>query len=223
MRRPVCIDVEIKHLYAVKSLENQHRLTNSDCREYAGIVERKPLLGQRPKPNDVLLEQTISQRSGVGPNELIEGWQSVLDDLLNHLRPYLKPERIVTFRQITPTEKKLFQRIVNQVVVPEKTFGLYLSPSARNQMLYTNSGRKVPEAELQPKDDGVLLFSRPSSHAIIINSLLAHSPYAPAIDVYDQGSLLAGYVFKSIDECLDSISHIIDTYLGGRTTHPPAK
>jgi hypothetical protein len=83
--------------------------------------------------------------------------------------------------------------------------------------------RKVPEAELQPKDDGVLLFSRPSSHAIIINSLLAHSPYAPAIDVYDQGSLLAGYVFKSIDECLDSISHIIDTYLGGRTTHPPAK
>jgi hypothetical protein len=164
-------------------------------------------------PKNALIDQTISQRSGFGPNDMVKGWQSMLGNLLNHLAPYLQPSHIVTFRHLTPTEKHIFRKITERVEVPESAYGVYLSPSARNQMLYTNQGLKIPEAETMLKDDGVLLFSRSSSHETILNVFLAHPPYAPAIDVYDHGALLAGYVYESMDDCLDSVTEVIATYL----------
>jgi hypothetical protein len=163
---------------------------------------------------NAMIDQTISQRTGFGPNDMVGGWQSMLGNLLEQLTPYLQPSRIVTFRHLNPSEKKIFERILAHVKVHETACGVYLSPSARNQMLYTNQGFRIPETALLPKDDGVLLFSRPSSHVTIINGILAHPPYAPAIDVYDHGALLAGYVYESIDDCLRSISQVISTYLG---------
>jgi hypothetical protein len=144
---------------------------------------------------------------------MVKGWQSILENLLDHLAPYLQPSRIVTFRHLIPNEIQMFQKITERVEIPESACGVYLAPSARNQMLYTNQGLKIPEAETMPKDDGVLLFSRSSSRETILNVFLAHPPYAPAIDVYDRGALLAGYVYESIDDCLASITNVIATYL----------
>jgi hypothetical protein len=160
------------------------------------------------------IEQAISQRTGFGPNDMVKGWQSMLGNLLDHLSPYLQHSRIITFRHLTLPEKQMFQQITEQVEVPQTACGIYLPPSVRNQLLYTNQGLKVPESASTPTDDGVLLFSLPSSSETILNVFLAHPPYAPAIDVYDHGSLLAGYVYKSIDDCLKSISPVIATYLG---------
>jgi hypothetical protein len=166
-------------------------------------------------PKNAMIDQTISQRTGFGPNDMVRGWQYMLGNLLKQLTPYLQQSRIVTFRHLNPAEKKIFERISERVKVHETACGVYLAPSIRNQLLYSNQGLKIPEAETMPKDDGVLLFSRLSSHTIILNVLLAHPPYAPAIDVYDHGALLAGYVYKSIDDCLTSITQVIATYLGG--------
>jgi hypothetical protein len=164
-------------------------------------------------PKNEMIDQTISQRTGFGPNDMVKGWQSILDNLLNHLSPYLQPSRIVTFHHLSPAEKQMFERISEHVEVHETACGVYLAPSIRNRLLYTNQGLKIPEAETMPKDDGVLLFSRSSSHETILNVFLAHPPYAPAIDVYDHGALLAGYVYESIDDCLASITNVIATYL----------
>lgn len=161
-----------------------------------------------------IIGRTISQRTGYGPSNIVKGWQSILENLLNQLSPYLQPSRIVTFRDLSPSEMQMFEQITQRVEVPDSSCGVYLSPGARNRMLYTNQGHKIPDSARNPTDDGVLLFTRPATRSIILNVLLAHSPYTPAIDVYDRGTLLAGYVYDSIDDCLNSITDVIGTYLG---------
>ena len=145
---------------------------------------------------------------------MVTGWQSMLGKLLDQLSPYLQPSRIVTFRQLTSPEMQIFQEITEKVEVSDAAWGIYLPPSARNQMLYINQGHEIPESAIKPKDNGVLLLSRISSRITILNVLLAHPPYTPAIDVYENGALLAGYVYDSIDECLASITQVISIYLG---------
>ncbi|MFO8085967.1 MAG: hypothetical protein R6U27_16790 [Desulfobacterales bacterium] len=163
---------------------------------------------------NALIEKTISQRTGCGPNERVKAWQSMLGKLLEQLSSYLQPSRIVTFRHLSPAEKQIFQKIVEKVELPKNVCGIYLSPSVRNQILYTNQGLEISDDAAMPKDDGVLLFSRPASHITIINVLLAYSPYTPAIDVYDHDALLAGYVYNSIDDCMSAISEVTRTYFG---------
>ncbi|NNK85508.1 MAG: hypothetical protein HKO91_08165 [Desulfobacterales bacterium] len=58
-----------------------------------------------------------------------------------------------------------------------------------------------------------MLFSRPVSHKTIVNGLLAHPPFAPAVDVYNRGALLAGYVYDGIDQCLADLTAVIQTHL----------
>ncbi len=172
---------------------------------------------------NALIDQTIFRRTGVGSNELIKGWQSVLIRLLDHLGPHLQAAHIVTFQKLSTAEEKMYRHILQRVTVPKGVCGVYMPPSARNQIMYTNRGLDIPAAEITPKDDGVLLFSRQSSHSTILNVLLAHPPFTPAVDVYDRGAMLAGYVYDSIDDCLASMASIIDTHLGIRKGGANAK
>ncbi len=164
------------------------------------------------------IEDTISRRAGVGPSDMVKGWQSMLTTLLSRMEPYLQNGMVVTFQHLTPDEKTLFERITGVLDVPEPVRGLYLPPSVRNQMLYTNRGASIPEEAAHPADDGVLLFSLPSSDATIVNALLAHSPHTPAIDVYQEGAMIAGYMFDAVDDMLAALNGVIRTFL----VSPPA-
>ena len=48
---------------------------------------------------------------------------------------------------------------------------------------------------------------------------IAHRPaamilyFTPAIDVYDDGQLLAGYVYNTIDECVDNLTRVLQVHL----------
>jgi len=159
------------------------------------------------------MDQTIARRSGVGPNELIAGWQSVLSRMLHQMQTFSQPARIVTFQRINSHEQGVFQNVTQRVRVPDQAWGVYLPPSVRNQLMYTNQGLSIPADETIPKDDGALLFSRSDSHQTIVNGLLAHPPFATAVDVYDSGALLAGYVYDGIDDCLANLSAVIETHL----------
>ena len=162
-----------------------------------------------PSPVDA----TISKRAGFGSNALVRGWQAMLAQLLSQLKPYLKPARIITFAQLTPIETALFERIESTTQLPASACGVFISPSVRNQIFYTNRGRTIPDEGSTPPDDGVVLFCNPDCGDPIINVLLAHPPYAAAVDVYHQGGLLAGYVYDTIDDCLSSLSDVVHTYL----------
>jgi hypothetical protein len=160
------------------------------------------------------MDDTISNRAGVGANALVGGWQAMLANLLDQLKPYLKAARIITFAQLTAEEKAVFEAVHPKILLPECVSGVYISPSARNQMLYTNHGKQIPDEAISSSDDGVLLFCNPESNDTLINALLAHPPYTASVDVYHRGGLLAGYVYNTINDCIAALGDVVRTHLG---------
>ena len=125
---------------------------------------------------------------------------------------------IVTFKDIADGEARIFKRIIAPVTPPDDASGLYLPPSSRNQMMYTNQGLDIPADAVAPIDDGVLLFCRMESFATLLNVLLAHPPYTASVDVYHEGAYLAGYVYDTIDACLKNLTDVTRTHLANPTT-----
>ena len=94
------------------------------------------------------LPQVIEQRAGTGPSEIVAGWQSMLQEMLIRMQPFLKPGLIVTFQQLLPNEKAFFSRLVDEVIVPKAVHAFYLPPSVRCQMLggLANDGDEIGQA-----------------------------------------------------------------------------
>ena len=106
-------------------------------------------------------------------------------------------------------------------MVPGHVTALYISPSVRHQMMFGNRGAEETDVPAyRPEDaadDGILLACREKNYQTIVNVLFAHPPHTPAIDVYDQGGLIAGYSYASIPACREEISTIIQTHLSAPT------
>ena len=53
------------------------------------------------KQKEILnFDDIVTNRAGVGPTELVSGWQTVLRDLLNRMQPFMRPGRLVTFQNL---------------------------------------------------------------------------------------------------------------------------
>lgn len=161
--------------------------------------------------------EIIEGRSPAGRNELVEGWHNLLRKILNQMDPYMREGHVVTFRRIDEQEREIFEKISQTISVPDTVGAIYMPPSVRFQMMYHR-----PEGEIQPVPDhspknppdvGIVLACRKSTFDVIINALLAKPPFAPAVDVYEDGQLLAGYVYNSIDECIDDLTKILRVHL----------
>jgi len=75
-------------------------------------------------------------------------------------------------------------------------------------------GQGIPDhAPDNPPDEGIVLGCRKTDLTVVVNALLAKPPFTPAVDVYDDGQLLAGYVYNTIDECIGGLSDIFKTHL----------
>ncbi len=133
------------------------------------------------------------------------------------MAPYLQEGHLVTFRQLKEPERLFFEKRLQHVKVPVAAQALYLPPSVRHQMLYQRpAGEPQPVPEYSPDhppDKGIVLACRNSDYNVVINALLAKPPFAPAIDVYDDGRLLAGYVYQTIDECIAYLSEVLHIHL----------
>lgn len=153
----------------------------------------------------------VEERAGVGVTEIVSGWQAVLADLLNRMKPFLRPGVTVTFQRLTSSEITLFERLNTDVRVPQSASAIYLPPSVREQM----SGGKpfINNASEQP-DAGVLIASHHDDFDVIVNVLFAYHPFTPAIDVYERGQLIAGYQFENIDACIAELSNVLNRHLG---------
>ena len=159
----------------------------------------------------------IDRRVGAGENERVAGWQKMLTGLLENIAPYLVSGRLVTFHTLLPDEDTFFQALYQEIMVPAHVTALYISPSVRHQMMFGNrtadeKGMPAYRPDDAP-DDGILLACRTNDYLTIVNALFAHPPHTPAIDVYDQGGLIAGYSYASIPACREEISTIIQTHL----------
>lgn len=156
------------------------------------------------------LAQTIEQRVGAGYSEIVAGWQLMLQDMLIRMRPFLKPGSIVTFQQLLPDEKVFFNRLADEVPVPTVAQAFYLPPSVRHQMM---GGRAGDSDDLGISDAGVLVASQIDNHEVIVNALFALASCTPAVDVYEQGQLVAGYQYPSIDACRSELGTVLKRHL----------
>jgi hypothetical protein len=166
------------------------------------------------------LAEVIEKRAGSGPSEMVAGWQSMLQDMLNRMKPFLKPGSIITFQQLLADEMVFYNRLVDAVPVPEAAQAFYLPPSVRHRMLGGPAGRQCRHRPCRTQV--CLVASRVDSHDVIVNALFARAACTPAVDVYEHGKLVAGYQYLSIDECCSELGAILTRHLQPPTTDPQA-
>ena len=173
------------------------------------------------QPDDTIpgsrVAEIIEGRSPAGRHDLVEGWHKLLIKILGQMDPYMSKGHLVTFRRIDEQERNVFQKISQTISVPDTVGAIYIPPSVRYQMMYHRPEgeiRPVPDhSPDNPPDDGIVLACRKSDFNVIVNALLAKPPFAPAADVYDDGQLLAGYVYNTIDECIRDLTKIMRVHL----------
>jgi len=57
------------------------------------------------------------------------------------------------------------------------------------------------------------LACRKADLNVVINAMLAKAPFTPAVDVYEDGQLLAGYIYNTIDECIGDLTKVLQIHL----------
>ena len=168
------------------------------------------------KPGSMIAE-IIENRSPAGPNESVQGWHKLLKRILSQMAPYLREGHMVTFRRLTNQESVFFEKLRQKIAVPPSVTSIYLPPSVRYQMLYNRPAgepQPIPEhSPDNPPDKGIVLACRKNDFKLVINALLAKPPFTPAIDVYDDGKLLAGYIYSTIDECVGDLTKVLQTHI----------
>ncbi len=170
-----------------------------------------------PKSSSSRIAEIIENRSAADRHDLVKGWHNLLAGLFTQMAPYLREGHLVTFRTLDDKERAFFEELHRNVAVPPSAGAIYLPPSVRFQMMHHRPDQGPqpaadPSAE-NPPDKGIVMASRTADAGIIVNALLAKPPFAPAIDVYDDGQLLAGYVYNTIDECIAALSKVLQIHL----------
>ena len=163
----------------------------------------------------------IESRSPAGKNESVQGWHNLLKKILHQMAPYLRESHLVTFRSLTDQEAVFFEKLIKRISVPPSVAAIYMPPSVRYQMLYNRPAgepQPIPEhSPDNPPDEGIILACQRVDFNVVINALMAKAPFTPAIDVYDNGQLLAGYIYNTIDECIADLTKVMQIHLRSRT------
>ena len=166
------------------------------------------------------ISEIIENRSPAGSNDSVAGWHDLLKRLLTQMSPYMRLGHLVTFRELTSRETAFFEQLHSKVNIPASVGAIYLPPSVRFQMMYQRpEGEPQPLIEHPPEDPpdkGIVLAARRTDFNVVVNVLLAKPPFTPAIDVYSDGELLAGYVYNAIDECIEDLTQILEIHLKPR-------
>ena len=163
------------------------------------------------------ISEIVENRAPAGPNEMVRGWHNLLGEILKKAGPFMRPGHLVTFQKLLAEEKVFFEATHRKIEIPSDVGSIYIPPSVRHQMMYhrkDGSQEAIPDHPPgNPPDMGILLACRQKNFGIIVNALLARPPFAPAVDVYDNGQLLAGYMYDDIDECIAAFSGILRNHL----------
>lgn len=152
------------------------------------------------------------QRIESGSDPVIAGWQCFLEEMLVQLEAFMIPGNMVTFRNVTIDEKEQFEALQDNIQLPEQVCAVFVPPSVLQSMLHGGT-QQASSLPTNLPDSGIVLACRCSNYDLIVNTLFAHQPYSPGIDVYENGNLLAGYSFKTLDECQVELTQVIRTYL----------
>lgn len=145
---------------------------------------------------------------------LASGWHRLLGAMLDRFDPFMTAGHLVTFQRLTSDEKSLFESIHARLSVPDHCGAIYLPPSVIESMIaaHPDGGAYMPPTK--PSDAGALLVSKKTDFRVIVNAVLGLPPFMPAVDVYEDGRMIAGYIYKTIETCVMELSTVLAIHLG---------
>lgn len=167
------------------------------------------------KERSEYISKVIERRTLPGSERIIAGWQNLLSEMLARMSPYLIVGHLVTFQNMTEDEKHFFEAIHKSVVVPDGATGIFIPPSVLEGMMYPPGSGNLPPSR-KPSEIGIILVCRKDDFRAIANAVFAVPPFTPAIDVYEEGRLIAGYVYKTIEECVEALTDVLATFFSRR-------
>jgi hypothetical protein len=199
---------------------NVHRINFRNSTQQHGDPGEKARIDQamnKFSDENQKIVDTVSRRVRVGQDPVVTGWQKILIDILKQMKPFMLSGKMVTFRKLQENESEFFKKLLNSVSVPDRVLALYMPPSVRHQMMYENRGNDTQIAidhdPLTPPDSGVVLATAENDFSVILNALFAHPPTLAAVDIYEQGQLIGGYTYPSIEVCRKSLTELMQTHL----------
>jgi hypothetical protein len=167
-------------------------------------------MNERLQARNNIVSQAMEYRTRPGHEAVVAGWQQFLTRMLEQMAPYLRSGHLVTFQQMEDDEKALFEALSGNIQIPETVRAIFIPRSVLNGMMYPDNN--MPENQ-KPSEAGIILAIKEDRYERILNAVFAFPPFTPAADVYEEGKLLAGYVYNTIEECAGELSGIIATYL----------
>lgn len=167
-------------------------------------------MNERLQAKSNIVSQTMEYRTRPGHEAVVAGWQQFLTRMLEQMAPFLRSGHLVTFQQMEDDEKALFEALHGNIEIPETVRAIFIPRSVLNGMMYPDNA--VPDNQ-KPSEAGIILAIKEDRYDRILNAVFAFPPFTPAVDVYEEGKLLAGYVYNTIEECAGELSGIVATYL----------
>lgn len=164
--------------------------------------------------SDVISRRLSDEKAG----RVSAGWHRLLAEMMGRYDLYLIAGRLVTFQQLEADEKTLFESLHSRLSIPEHCAAIYVPPSVVKNMMAAHPDGAAHVQPTKPSDAGALLVSRKSDFQVIVNAVLGLPPFMPAVDVYENGRMIAGYVYKTIEECVTELGGVMATHLGNRST-----
>lgn len=159
------------------------------------------------------IAKVVEKRTMPGSEKIISGWQNYLADILTRMDGYLLPGRLITFQHMLLEERRFFETLHASVAVPDTVRAIYLPHSVILDMMAAHPDAGTDNLPRKNSDTGIVLAARKRDCNIILNAVFALPPVVPAIDIYENGRLLAGYMYHTTEECIQDLAGVMRTYL----------
>lgn len=167
-------------------------------------------MNDRFETRNSLVSQTLEYRTRPGSEAVVAGWQRFLTRMLEQMSPYLRSGNLVTFQRMEDDEKALFEALSAVVSIPDGVRAIFIPRGVLHEMMYPGNETTLNQ---KPSEAGIILAVKEGDYGRILNAVFAFPPFTPAVDVYEDGRLLAGYVYNTIEECAGELGGIVATYL----------
>ena len=149
-------------------------------------------------------------RAKASQDPFYSDWQATLEVMLLACEKALRPGQLVPIGIDGDREWEFYQDILENLDLPPEVCAILLTPSAASAL-------PIPH---DPKTDTVIPPGR-DAFSMLISACLDHTTVmqvslpglmSVGIDVFEHGSQLAGYTYKTIEECLSDLTRVVWIY-----------
>jgi len=149
-------------------------------------------------------------RAKAGQDPLCSDWQATLEVMLLACEKALRPGQLVPIGIDEDREWEFYQDILEKLDLPPDVCSILLTPSAASALPIPHDP-KTDTVVPPGRDAFSMLISDCRDHTTVMQVSLP-GLMSVGIDVFEHGSQLAGYTYKTIEECLSDLTRVVWIY-----------